>query len=59
MLHLYQMSAMRELPNAKVGGVLPVRPAESALALVEDHGVKDAQGYKYIKFRDTSPRGPV
>ena len=29
----------KRLPNAKVGGVLPVRPAEIALALVEDHGV--------------------
>ena len=41
----------KKLPNAKVGGVLPsVRPAEIALALVEEHGVKDAN---YVHMNPT------
>ena len=41
-LQAEQLDRTKKLPNAKVGGVLPVRPAESAFLLVEDYGVKDA-----------------
>ena len=41
--------------NAKVGGVLLVRPPEIALALVEDHGVEDA----YFEHINLSSRKKV